>query len=333
MERKSLWVVLGFFFFILIGGMFPFKMASAEQFEINWVSFIPQQDPVVDGVLRGFVNRVTQNSKGEIVFKYRGGPETIPGPDQVKAVQKGVVDMSVNLVGFVEPLAPGVGGAMLTQISLDEERKSGGGYDFLNELYKKAGLFYLGRSNPSDEFFYLALNKKIEKPQDFVGKRIGTAPAARACTEAWGATPVTLNLPEYYSAMERGLVDGISSCSLSTWVALGCYEVTKYIVEPGYYQATGTVFMNLDKWNRLPKHLQTVMIESIIQSEKDNQSWTLETNKKAREKIVKAGVNFYKLSPEVTKWFIETAYNAAWDYQQKRFPEVTPKLRGFLSKK
>lgn len=333
MKRKRLLMVVGCISFILMIGMLPFGVVYAQQIEINWVSFIPKEDPSVDGIVRGFINRVTQQAKGELVFKYRGGPETMAAFDQGKAVQKGILDMSIVPVGFYEPLAPGIGGAMLTQVTLEEERKSGGGYDYLNELHKKGGLFYLGRGAPADEYFVLNLRKKILKKEDFVGMKIGTATVARACTAGWGATVVSLSMPEYYTAMERGLVDGISSCPLSQWVAQGCHEVTKYSVDHGYYQSTVAVIMNLDKWNKLPKHLQNLMIESMVQSEKDNRVWEFEYRAKAREKMVKAGVEFYKFSPEVAKWFIETAYNAAWEYQQKRFPDVTPKLRELLSKK
>lgn len=333
MKRRKLLTVFGCIFFILMTGLLPFGVVYAQQIELNWVSFIPKQDPSVDGVVRAFINRVTQRAKGELVFKYRGGPETMAGFDQGKAVQKGIVDMSIVPVGFYEPLAPGIGGAMLTQVSLEEERKPGGGYDYLNELHKKGGLFYLGRGEPADEYFVLNLKKKILKREDFVGMKIGTATVARACTAGWGATVVSLSMPEYYSAMERGLVDGISSCPVAQWVAQGCHEVTKYSVDHGYYQSTVAVIMNLEKWNKIPKHLQNLMIESMVQSEKDNRGWEIEYRNKAREKMVKAGVEFYKFPPDMAKWFIDTAYTAAWEYQMKRFPDVTPKLRQLLSKK
>jgi len=35
----------------------------------------------------------------------------------------------------------------------------------------------------------------------------------------------------------------------------------------------------------------------------------------------------------VADWFVKTAYSAAWDYQQKRFPDVTPRLKELLTKK
>ena len=333
MEKRKLLMIFGCISFILVTGFLPFRVIYAQQIEISWVSFIPKEDPSVDGVVRGFINRVTPKAQGGLVFKYRGGPETMAAFDQGKAVQKGIVDISIVPVGFYEPLAPGVGGAMLTQVSLEEERKPGGGYDYLNELHKKGGLFYLGRGAPADEYFRLNLRKKILKREDFAGTKIGTATVARACTAAWGATVVSLAMPEYYSAMERGLVDGISSCPLSQWVAQGCHEVTKYSVDHGYYQSTVAVIMNLEKWNKIPKHLQSLMIESMIESEKDNRVWEIEYRNKAREKMVKAGTEFYQFPPDMAKWFIETAYNSAWEYQTKRFPDVTPKLKELLSKK
>ena len=53
---------------------------------------------------------------------------------------------------------------------------------------------------------------------------------------------------------------------------------------------------------------------------------------KARVKLLDAGVEFYKLSPDDAQWFIKTAYDAAWEYQQKRFPKVTPMLKKLLTK-
>ena len=150
---------------------------------------------------------------------------------------------------------------------------------------------------------------------------------------AWGATAVSLSMPEVYSAVERKLVDGISCLPIWDMVSMGVYEVTKYSIDHGYYYNTVAVIMNLDKWKRIPEHLQNLLIESIIRSEKDTQIWGNEYKNKAREKMVKAGVQFYKFSPEVAKWFIETGYNAAWEYQQKRFPDVTPKLKELFTKK
>jgi TRAP-type C4-dicarboxylate transport system substrate-binding protein len=248
-------------------------------------------------------------------------------------VQKGVVDITNVACGFYEPIAPGVGGAMLTQISLEEERKPGGAYDYLNELHNKGGLFYLGRGTPADEYFYLVLRKKVMRQQDFVGLRIGTATVARAAAAAWGSTVVSVSMDEYYTSMERGLVDGLASCPLTLLVSAGIYEVTKFTIDHGYYQATLAVIMNLDKWNKLPKHLQNLMKECIIQSEKEMRDYYAKLKAEAIEKMKKSGIEFYKLPSGVDKWFLDAAYNAAWQYQMDRYADVTPKLRKLFTRK
>ena len=84
------------------------------------------------------------------------------------------------------------------------------------------------------------MKKKVEKPEDFKGLRIGTATAARALTEGWGAAPVNLQLTDYYTAMERNTVDGVSSSTLTNWVELRAVRRSRSIwFSPGYLQSLG----------------------------------------------------------------------------------------------
>lgn len=300
---------------------------------LNWLSFSAKASVTVKNLQRVLIDRINERAKGDLVINYRGGPETIPAFDQGKAVKNGVADISAVPVGFYEALVPGVGGAMLSQISLDEERRPGGAYDYLVEMHKKGGLYYLGRGAPGhQDFFYLALNKRVEKPADFKGLKLGTATAARAAVEAWGANVVSLNMSEYYSAMERKLVDGVASVGLSSWVNQGCHEVTRYLVDNPYFASTVGVIMNLNSWNRLSPQLQKIVMDTMVEAEKELADLYEQDIKNLQSKMKTAGVEIYKLEPQVAKWFRDTAYNATWDYQMKRFPEVTPRLRELLTK-
>ena len=333
MKRQTLLVVLGFISFVLVVGMVPSTAVYAGPIELNWAAFVPNTRPPASGVQRLFIDKVNESAKGELFIKYRGGPETIPPFDLGKAVQKGVVDLGMAPVGFYEPIAPGIGGASLTRLTLGEERKPGRGYDCLNDLHKAGGLFYLGRGTFSKEdYFYLWLNKKVEKAEDFKKIRIGTGPGSRAAVVGWGAVPVSIGMPEYFQAMERGVVNGLAGVPLTTYVAMGVHEVTKYCVDHPYWQSTVAVFMNLDSWNKLPKHLQKLVMECQIQAEKDYIALDVKDRAAARQKAKKAGLEFYKLAPDTAKWFLDTAYEAPWDYQMKRFPKETPRLKESLSK-
>ena len=193
---------------------------KAEPITLNFGAFIPGSHPEMIGFNKGFVAKAVELSKGRLAFKFRGGPETFATSDLPKATQSGIVDFSINLAGVAETVAPGVGATILSRISVDEERKNGT-YAYMDQLCNKGGLHYMGRHSPADDlqFFNLFLNKKVEKPEDFKKLRIGTATAARALTEGWGAAPVNLQMTDYYTAMERNTVDGVSSSTLTNWVS------------------------------------------------------------------------------------------------------------------
>jgi TRAP-type C4-dicarboxylate transport system substrate-binding protein len=296
---------------------------------------LPKTAPQIIDFREMFIEKVNERAKGEMVINYRGGPEIIGQYDLGVAVQTGIVDLAVNALGFYEPLVPGIGAAMLSTRTPQEERAPGGAYYYLVELHKKGGLYYLGRAVPGPEgefLFYVFLRKKTEKPQDFVGLRLGSGTAARAAVLGWGATASPVQISDYYTAMERNLVDGIAGSTLHAWVTMGAQEVTKYVIDHPFYQGIGVAIMNLNTWNKLPKHLQNLIMDSMIEFEK----WKVVAEKKrsneARQKMIDSKVEFYKLAPPVADWFIKTAYNAAWEYHQKKFPEATSKLKELLSK-
>jgi hypothetical protein len=78
--------------------------------------------------------------------------------------------------------------------------------------------------------------------------------------------------------------------------------------------------------------LQKVVMDSMIQAEKALMDWYGHDIVQLKKKMVEGGVQIYKLSPDMAKWFVDTAYDAAWKYQEERFPEVTRKMRQLMTK-
>jgi TRAP-type C4-dicarboxylate transport system substrate-binding protein len=317
---------------ISLVGVQPVLAQQAQTITLNYATFFPGSHPEWTGFNKGFISKAVELSKGRLAFRFRGGPETIALVDLPKATQSGIVDFSINLAGVAETVAPGVGATILSRISVDDERKNGT-FAYMDQLCNKGGLHYMGRHSPAFDlqFFQLFLNKKVEKPEDFKKLRIGTATAARALTEGWGAAPVNLQLTDYYTAMERNTVDGVSSSTLSNWVSSGCQAVTKYLVLPGYLQSSVLIMMNLNTWNKLPPDLQKVITDAMIYSEKINGDIWAEDKAKGTQKLKDAKVEIYNLPPDTAKWLVDTAYDSTWAYQLKRFPDVTPRLKSLLT--
>ena len=333
MISKKHWIIIGI---CLVSVFFSSSLFAANKpIKLNWVSFMPKSNYTTKILQKEFFDRLNERSKGKLTVKFRGGPEVFGQFDIPKAVHDGAVDIGMTFVGAIEPIVPGVQADMLTQLSLEEERRPGGAYDFLLGLYKKRGLYYLGRGLYSKNgFFYTALrNKKVKRPQELKGLAMGGTTAAQAPALAWGCTYTPLKLPEYYSALERGVVDTVSSLPASAYKFFSFYEVVKYIIDYPVYSATPRVFMNLKRFNSLPKDLQDLMTTTFIEAEKNiaPEGETIENNA-LRWMVDKGHIELIKFSPEDAKWYVEAAYNSAWEYQQKRFPELTPKLKELFSK-
>ena len=108
--------------------------------------------------------------------------------------------------------------------------------------------------------------------------------------------------------------------------------MAKYFVLPQIYDATTVWIMNLDTWNSLTKEQQDIIMNVFIDGEPTTFMQAETTTRDENMQIMKeAGVEFYSLEPDVAEWFVDTAYNAAWDYQMERFPEVTTALKALLS--
>jgi TRAP-type C4-dicarboxylate transport system substrate-binding protein len=304
-----------------------------KTYKLTWISGFPKTHSVTVGFQKGFIDKATELSQGRLIFDYKGGPETIPFADTGKAIQNKVVDMGISSVGYYEQLAPGIGGAILREISLEAERKPGGAYDYMVDLCKPGGLRYLGRSLPCHDlsFFGIFATKKIEKPEDFKGFRMGTTPATSLACDAWGATGISLRVPDYYTSMERGTVDGINSTTAEQIVASGTFQVTKYAPRPGFFDGSLSALMNLNVWNGLPGDLQQVIIQAMVYSEKYNADLHQEVIEKAYKKMSESGIQVYQFSPEMAKWLRDKAYDATWADQIKRFPKQAPRLKALLS--
>lgn len=304
---------------------------AGKTITLNFISFMPLTNFEFAQFKPLFIDKVNEKAKGELVINVRGGPEVIPAYDLAVSAQKGMIDMTMIPTGFLENVVPGADATRLSELTPFEEKERGA-HAFIQELYRKAGLHYLGRQQYQRErFFYLFLKKKVEKPKDFSGLKLTSSPSFHGLYRGLGATITHTAMPEYYSALEKGVVDGLGT-SLFFWAGARIYEVTKFAIDHPFYTPTPAVILNLNAWNRLPKHLQDLLSDTLFESLR---AWPDIASKKIEEdkrKGKNAGVEFYKLSPEFANWFLKVAYEEGWKDEERKAPEVARKLRSLLTK-
>jgi len=308
--------------------------APKEAIVLRMVSFLPDRPPSNITWVH-FINIVSEKAKGELVVKCIGGPETVAPPDAAGAVQKGVIEMADALWSLSDAVVPGIRCLTHMEVSYAGHRKKGGAYDFVQGLCNKAGLFYLGQAKAvrPQSFLYLYTNKRVEKPEDFAGLKMGTpSPLSIPYFKALGATPVVIPLHEYFTAVERGVVDGYV-IGLEDVPGFGLDEVTKYLVDHPYASSPDGWIVNLDVWNGLPKKLQNVLIESAIEHENlFPDYYDREIGQPARQKMLAAGMEFLTFSPADAKRYHDMYREASWAAEIEKHPDIAPQLRALITK-
>ena len=293
---------------------------AKEPIELTMVHFGPA--PVFETVVtkKLFVARVNEKAKGELKITVKGGPEVIPTFDQPIAVKKGHVDMCLTSYTFFPSLVPGSDLFRAAEFTPIELRKKGTD-DFFRKKCAEAGIYYLGNPIPDPEkFFWILSKKKFQTKEEFKGNRIAGSPPFFAFFKGLGMVPQTIRgLKDYFPLMERGVVQA-HIAALSVFLAVGTYEVANYVIDEPFFNSTQAILMNPQKWNSLPPHLQDLLREVMRELETTIPPvWSAHV-KEDRQNLEKNGIEFYKLSPEISKWFSTTAVEASWKEAEEKYP-------------
>ncbi len=272
---------------------------------------------------------VAKKYPGELKIQYIGGPEAVKTPDQVQALQRGMVDMVFTTTAYYVSVLPEVDALKLSDWTPAEERTNGT-WAFMNDLHKKLGLTYLARLG-LDIKFHLYLKKPI-KSADLKGLNIRVSPMYLQMIKGLGGNPVVIPPTEVYVALERNVVDGYCwpSTGIRDW---GWDKQTKYVVDPGFYGVPNPLLMNLNTWNKLPKKLQDLLTEAATEAEKKVVVQFEELAKKERPLLVKEGIQVIDLPAPEKEKFLKVANEEGWKDVLQKNPKTGPELKSLLTRK
>jgi TRAP-type C4-dicarboxylate transport system substrate-binding protein len=272
---------------------------------------------------------VARKYPGELKIQYVGGPEAVKTPDQVQALQRGMVDIVFTTNAYYVSVLPEVDALKLSDFTPSEER-SNGAWAYMNELHKKLGLHYLARLGLGTQF-HLYLKKPI-KSADLKGLNIRVSPMYLQVIKGLAGNPVVIPPTEVYAALERNVVDGYCwpSVGISDW---GWQKQTKYIVDPGFYQVPNPLIANLKTWNGLPKNLQDLLTDAAAESEKRVVAYFYDLAKQERPILLKEGIQVIDLPPAEKEKFLKVAYEEGWKDILQKSPQAGLKLKELLTKK
>jgi TRAP-type C4-dicarboxylate transport system substrate-binding protein len=252
-------------------------------------------------MIPSFMKEIEKRTGGKVKFEFYPGGELYGYMDGMDAAAAGTVDVGLTSIGHW-------GGYNKIFLCTDfflfledndhwfRARDTIG--PILFPVYEKQNVKVLHYAAYSEGV--LGSCKPISKIEDMKGMKIrAPVPGALACIKAWGAIPTRIAAAETYDALSKGAIDA----NVTGWGSIYArkfYEVQDYYVGP-IWQTEWVIFMNLKKWNSLPKDIQEVIREVSRETEELSFKLTKESDENNKAKIKKLGKIIRILTPEEKK--------------------------------
>ncbi|MEM0487845.1 MAG: TRAP transporter substrate-binding protein DctP [Candidatus Bathyarchaeia archaeon] len=267
MRVKPMTYVLCVFMIVLIGRSTVFAQPpvskSKKPVTIRLVCPAPEGDWPLNFKDQEFAKRFNERAKGEYVIQVISGGALVKLPEYVDAIRTGVVEMANAPVGMYSFLDQRLGllelpflfDSMFAAISAIPELEAT--YDRLYQQRFNArmmGLMYTGG-------LQLFSTKPVRKLEDWRGLMVGSfSPSVSALVKGLGGSPVSIMWVDMYEALQRKVIDAAGQ-GTHGGIVTGLHEICKHVTMFLGVAAWNAYLVNLDVWNRMPKHIQEIFEE------------------------------------------------------------------------
>jgi TRAP-type mannitol/chloroaromatic compound transport system substrate-binding protein len=266
-----------------------------------------------------FAKAVGEATDGKFQIQIFAAGEIVPPLQVVDAVQAGTVEIGHTASYYYFGKDPTFGFG--TSVAFGPNARInqgwytlGGGREVLNDFYKKYNAISLLCGNTGCQMGGW-FRKEIKTVADFNGLkfRIGGFPGR--VLAKFGCVPQQIGAPDIYPALEKGTIDAAEWVGPYDDEKLGLYKVAPNYYYPGWWEGGSMLFafVNLDKWNALPKHYQRVLEHAAHYAN----TWMIakydQLNPAALKKLVAGGAKLHAFSPEI----MEACWKAANEVHQE----------------
>ena len=181
----------------------------------------------------------------------------------------------------------------------------GGGLELWRELYGQFNLlpFACGNSGVQMAGWF---NKEIQSLEDIKGLKMRIPGFGGEVLQRAGGVPVSLPGSEVYTALQTGVIDATEWVGPYNDLAFALHTAAKYYYYPGWHEPGSMLefTINLDAWNSLPPHLQsivTVAAKAVNQDLLDE--YTASNNRALQDLITNHDVQLRELPADVINEF------------------------------
>jgi TRAP-type mannitol/chloroaromatic compound transport system substrate-binding protein len=283
--------------------------------EVKWrlASSFPKSLDTIFGAAEIVAKVCAEATDNKFQVRVFGAGEIVPGLQVADAVQNGTVECGHTASYYYVGKDPTFAFGTALPFGLNARQQDawvshGGGKQLLNDFYKDYNIYAIATGNTGAQMGGW-FRKEIKTPDDFKGTKMRIGGFAGQVLTKLGLVPQQIAGGEIYPALEKGTIDAAEWVGPYDDQKLGFNKVAPFYYYPGWWEGGPMLhtFVNLAKWNELPKAYQAVLEAACAQAH----TWMVAKydaqNPKALRELVAGGTKLQAFPAPV----MEACFNAA----------------------
>ena len=294
------------------------KPAIAQSMpELKWrlTSSFPKSLDTIYGASEVFAKAVAEASDNKFQIQVFAGGEIVPGLQAADAVTNGTVEMCHTASYYYFGKEPTFAFGTAVPFGLNSRQQNAwqfhhGGMELMNEFYKKFNLYGIPAGNTGCQMGGW-FRKEIKTPDDLKGVKMRIGGFAGRVMSKLGVVPQQIAGGDIYPSLEKGTLDAAEWVGPYDDEKLGFQKVAQYYYYPGWWEGGAMLhnFINIAKWNSLPKSYQSLIRTASEMANTWMQAKYDAGNPAALKRLVAGGAQLRPFSSQV----LDACYSAALD--------------------
>jgi TRAP-type transport system periplasmic protein len=297
--------------------------ASAQEVVLKAVTAWSRNLPFVDQYIE-WIKRVNDKGKGRIRIDYVGGPEVYPSFEQLEPLKRGVFASIITSTAYVAGALPELNATWFGFGASPAELRASGLVAALDKVTReKHGVTVTGL--PLQMQFNLYLKRPIEGA-NLSGLKLRSTPIYDPVLKGLGAATVTIPPADLLTALETGIVDGFAWPAVAV-TGPGYARAVKYKVTPPWWVGTDVALMNARAFDALSPELQKLLVDAMIEVEKEVPAYYLTKEKEEDAAMAKMGIQNLATGEADLKKIRKLHWDAGTEtFLRKPSPKYAPEL-------
>lgn len=248
---------------LLAGGV---RAQAGKEITLNILRPWPLQSNDCLGY-REFINIVNTKGKGKVQLKDMGGEEVFPIREQLSVLRLGKADLLFTSTGYITSNFPEPSALIYTFGRTPSEVRQAGITKRLDAIGReRAQVSFVG--TPYFASAHLWLKEPIKGLADLRGRKLRSHPSYDPLIKSLGISTVNVPFNELFTALDRGVVDGIAYPYLDI-KTYGLEKVLKYRVDPPFWRAGWAIMLaNAKQFDALPADVQQIIMSAVEEVER-----------------------------------------------------------------